>query len=247
MKKNRPTNLAVSVRQRLLDYSRKTHEDFQLVLTRYAIERLLFRLSQSNYRDQFILKGAMLFQLWSGGVHRATRDLDLLGQGLNTAPRLEEIFRDLCNVQVPDDALRFDAKTVHAGEIKPDDEYQGIHVSLECRLENARIHLQIDIGFGDIVTPAPTEISFPTVLSLPAPILKAYPKESVIAEKLQAMVVLSIANSRMKDFYDLFYLANTFDFDGALLAEAVSKTFKRRKTTIPQDLPMAPHCDSSCI
>lgn len=206
MTKNRAKNIAASVRQRLLELARRNGEDFQLVLTRYAIERLLYRLSASSYNDQFVLKGAMLFQLWSGGLHRATRDLDLLGQGPSIPARIAAIFKELCDLDVTEDGLRFLASSVDADVMKPDEEYQGIRVQLDCRLEKARIRVQIDVGFGDAVTPQPSKITFPVALDFPAPVLRAYPKESVVAEKLQAMVVLGIANSRMKDFYDLWYL-----------------------------------------
>ncbi len=238
MTKHSPRNVAASVRQRLLNLARSQGEDFQLVLTRYGVERLLYRLSQSRYREQFILKGAMLFQLWGGGMHRPTRDLDLLGQGLNTPSTLAGIFTELCTLTVTDDGLRFLADTVTAEQIKPDEEYQGIRVQLHCRLENARIRLQVDIGYGDVVTPQAGEIIFPTALDFPAPVLRAYPKESVVAEKLQAMVSLGIANSRMKDFYDIWYLAGHFTFEGALLSEAIAKTFERRQTTISDEVPL---------
>jgi Nucleotidyl transferase AbiEii toxin, Type IV TA system len=140
---------------------------------------------------------------------------------------------------VPDDGLRFVAGSIRADEIKPDEEYQGIRVGLDCRLENARIRLQIDIGFGDVVTPPPEEITFPAVLDFEAPVLKAYPKESVVAEKLQAMVALGIANSRMKDFYDLWFLSSNFEFNGEILGRAIEKTFKRRQTPIPLAAPIA--------
>jgi predicted nucleotidyltransferase component of viral defense system len=237
--KGKRTNLAASVRQRLLDLSRLEGEDFQLVLTRYAIERLLFRLSQSRYREQFVLKGAMLFQLWGGGVHRATRDLDLLGRGPNDTARLAEIFQDLCDERVADDGLQFNAETVTAEQIKPGDEYQGVRVSMDCVLDKAVIRLQVDVGFGDVVTPSPIEVAYPTVLDFPAPVLKAYPMESVVAEKFQAMVALGIANSRMKDFFDVWYLAEHFNFDGMVLQQAITETFKRRQTAIPTGVPLA--------
>jgi hypothetical protein len=239
MTKGTPKNLAASVRQRLLNLSRQRREDFQLVLTRYAVERLLFRVSQSRYRDQFVLKGAMLFQLWRGDMHRATRDLDLLGRGSNEKATMIGVFQELCDTQVADDGLRFDKETVSAEEINPDDKYQGVRVSLDCVLDKAVVRLQVDIAFGDVVTPSPVEVTYPTVLDSPAPVLKAYPKESVVAEKLQAMVALGIANSRMKDFFDIWFLAGNFGFEGTLLQEAIVKTFERRQTSIPTDVPLA--------
>lgn len=239
MSQEKPRNLAASVRQRLANLARAQNEDFQLVLTRYALERLLYRLSESEHRDVFVLKGAMLFQLWDDHPHRPTRDLDLLGCGENSIPRFEQIFCDVCEQTVEDDGLVFDARTVHGDVIKEDQEYQGLRLTLVCRLENARIPVQIDVGFGDVVTPSATEVMYPVLLDFPAPILAAYSRETVVAEKFQAMVMLGIANSRMKDFYDLWVLARQFEFDGVLLCEAIRATFERRRTKVPADVPIA--------
>ena len=231
----RVTNTAASVAQRLRNISRERNEDFALVLTKYALERVLYRLSESKHRDVFVLKGALLFELWTQERYRSTRDADFLARGDNTPERLADVFRDVCNIAVVDDGWRFDAQTVKAERITEDADYQGVRVTFTGYLENARIPIQVDIGFGDVVTPAPAEAEFPTLLDFPAPKLLAYPKESVIAEKFEAMVKLGIANSRMKDFYDLWKLSRDFRFGGPLLSEAVRKTFARRETELLRD------------
>jgi predicted nucleotidyltransferase component of viral defense system len=237
--KQKPRNLAASVRQRLMNLARSQRADFQLVLTRYALERLLYRLSQSEHRDVFVLKGAMLFQLWGDQPHRPTRDLDLLGRGDNSIPRFERIFRDVCELMVEEDGLVFSAESVRGDTIKEDQEYEGLRLTLDCRLEKARIPIQVDIGFGDVVTPAASEVTYPVLLDFPAPVLPAYSRESVVAEKFQAMVMLGIANSRMKDFYDLWVLARQFEFQGPLLCQALGATFERRRTPVPTEIPVA--------
>jgi len=230
-------NIAASVGQKLRTIARARNEDFALVLTKFALERVLFRISKSKYRKVFVLKGALLFELWTQQQYRATRDADFLAHGENTAERFIGIFRDVCEIAVPDDGLRFDAKDVTAERITEDADYQGIRVNFLGHLENARIPIQIDIGFGDVITPPPTEAIFPTLLDFPAPKLLTYPRESVVAEKFEAMVNLGIANSRMKDFYDLWKLSRDFSFDGSVLSEAVRKTFGRRDTDLPKDKP----------
>ena len=232
MSRDKPINLAASVRQRLMNIARRDREDFNLVLTRYALERLLYRLARSPHRERFILKGAVLFQLWSGQRHRPTRDLDLLGHGDSSASHFEAVFRSICAQDVEDDGLTFLPDTVRAERIKDEDEYQGVRVRVDARLANARIPLQIDVGFGDVITPAPVAVEYPTLLDLPAPTVRAYPRETVVAEKFQAMVMLGIANSRMKDFYDLWILSRQFDFAGPVLMTAVAKTFANRRTQI---------------
>jgi len=197
------TNIAASIRQRLLNIIRETGDDPNLVWTRYAVERLLYRLSVSEYDEEFILKGAMLFMAWTGQAHRPTADVDFLGFGKDSSERITKIFQILCDMDVEPDGLNFDSETIKVGPIREDQEYQGKRVNLTAFLERARIPLQIDIGFGDVVTPNAEKIDYPTILKLPAPIIRAYTRETVVAEKFHAMVVLGIANSRMKDFYDL--------------------------------------------
>lgn len=189
-----PHDLVASVRQRLMNLARERGEEFQLVLTRLGLERLLYRLAQSPHAEQFVLKGAALFQLWTGQPHRSTRDLDLLGQGQPSTDRLRQLFQDTCSLTVTDDGLTFVTDGIQAEQIKEDDEYQGIRLRIAARLGNARIPLQIDIGFGDTITPGPQAVTYPTLLDFPAPQLNAYPPETVVAEKYQAMVQLGMGS-----------------------------------------------------
>lgn len=237
--KSPPTNVAASVRARLLKFAKSEGEDFNYVLIRYALERFLLRLSRSAHRDTFILKGAMLFRAWAPQTHRPTKDLDLLGSGAPEPSRLARLFAEMCAVEVDDDGIVFDPKSVKAERIKEDAEYEGVRIILKARLGTARLDLQIDVGFGDAVSPKPVEIEFPTLLPMSPPKLRAYQRETVIAEKLHAMVHLGIANSRMKDFFDIWFLSQTFDFDGALLASAIKSTFATRKTELPSSMPIA--------
>ncbi len=237
MNDTRGKNLAASVRDRLLALAKVRGENFQLLLTQFGLERLLYRLSQSAYRDRFILKGAMLFVLWSDRPHRPTRDVDFLAFGDSSEAGLRAIFRDLCDVTVEDDGLTLIADSVQVEIIRDETEYGGIRVKLFGDLAGARIPIQADIGFGDAVTPEAKEIEYPTLLGNPAPHLRAYPRETVVAEKYQALVDLGIANSRMKDFYDLWVIARDFDFDGVNLSKAISNTFSRRQTPLPEHTP----------
>ncbi len=239
MSGRRVKNLSASIRQRLLNLARARDEDFQLTLTRFGLERLLYRLSRSRHADRFLLKGAMLFSVWSEEVYRPSRDLDLAGSGDSNPDHIRELFDDVCRIDVEPDGLEFPPESIRVHKIREPSEYMGVRVRLEGRMHTTRIPLQVDIGFGDAVTPEPTEITFPTLLDLPAPRLRAYPPETVVAEKFQAMVVLGIANTRMKDFYDLWMLAKEFDFDRAQLASAIAATFERRKTPLPDGLPIA--------
>jgi predicted nucleotidyltransferase component of viral defense system len=239
MSKGKPTNLPASVLQRLLTVSKGLHEDFTLTLARYAVERLLYRLSRSPFAHRFVLKGAMLMNAWAKQPFRRTRDLDLLGYGEPSVAHLQEVFAELCALQVEPDGLTFDPTTIRIEAIRDDQEYQGQRVRVTARLGNTRIVVQADIGFGDAVTPPPEKIEYPTILKMPAPRLRAYPREAVIAEKLHAMVVLGVRNSRMKDFFDLALIARTFRVAGERLAEAIQATFARRLTSIPTEVPFA--------
>jgi predicted nucleotidyltransferase component of viral defense system len=234
-----PRNLAASVRQRLLNLARARGEDFNFLLTVYGLERVMYRLGQSSHRREFVLKGAMLFRAWADAPHRATRDLDLLGRGDPDVPRLERIFEEIWQTPVPADGLELKPGSIRGEEIREAQEYGGIRIRMVARLGNARLPLQVDVGFGDAVTPRATEITYPTLLDAPAPVLYAYPRETVIAEKVQAMVLLGFANTRMKDFYDLWVLGRRFDFDGPSLANAIQATFRRRSTSLPDDVPVA--------
>ena len=228
------TNIsASSIRQRLLNLARTRNEDFGLLLTKYALERILYRISQSKYRTVFVLKGALLFELWTDQAHRPTRDADFLSQGENDPVRLEAAFKEVCTTSVADDGLVFDPESVTAQRIKEGADYEGVRVRFLGFLEKARIPIQIDIGFGDAITPHAVKSTFPAMLNGPAPVLLTYPKETVVAEKFEAMVKLGIANSRMKDFHDLRTLSDLFPFEGAVLSDAIKRTFARRKTALP--------------
>lgn len=226
-------NLAASVRQRLLNLSRERREDFGLVLTKYGLERVLYRIAQSKHRDLFVLKGALLFELWTEQRYRPTRDADFLARGQISPERFAEVFKEICNAEVEDDGLRFDAGTVTGERIAEDADYEGVRVKFVGYLENARIPIQIDLGFGDAITPAPVEAELPTLLDFPAAKLLTYPRESVVAEKFEAIVSLGMANSRMKDLHDIRSLLHEFVFKGDVLSEAIAKTFKTRGTKLP--------------
>ncbi len=227
-----------SVRQRLLNRSRESGEDYNLLLTRYAVERLLYRLSQSEHANEFILKGAMLFTVWTGAMHRPTRDLDLLGFGEPSEDRLIDVFRNVCEQTVDDDGMAFDGNTITAAPIRDEQAYAGIRLRIAAKLGNARLNLQIDVGFGDVVTPEARSETYPTLLDQPAPELRVYSPESVVAEKLEAMVSLGMANSRMRDFYDTWVLLQQFELDDQVLARAIRATFERRGTVIPSNVPL---------
>lgn len=239
MTKGPPRNIAASVRARLSRLSLERGEDFQLILTRYANERLLFRLASSRHAQRFVLKGAALFTLWTGKPHRATRDLDLLGFGDPGVDGLREVFAEVLALDVVDDGVSFELGSLEASPIREEQEYGGVRVGLNARITNAQVRLQVDVGFGDAMTPEASIVEFPPLLDFPAPRVRAYPRETVVAEKLEAMVQLGMANSRMKDFYDVAVLARDFDFDGALLASAFRATFDRRKTALPATTPVA--------
>lgn len=239
MTPNRPRNLAASVHARLLKLANQRGWPFHRIMGQYAFERLLYRLTRSSYQDRFILKGALLFLLWKGALHRPTRDLDLLGQGEDSRERLEEVFRDLCRTPVEEDGLRFLPDSVSAEETREEDIYGGIRVKLLAMLDRSRIPLQVDVGFGDAVTPPAQEADFPILLPFPVPRLRVYPRETVIAEKYQAMVAMGLPNSRMKDFYDLWTLAREFSSNGPALCRAIAATFARRQTPLPEATPAA--------
>jgi predicted nucleotidyltransferase component of viral defense system len=235
----KPLNMAGSVRQRLLNIIRETGEDANLVWSRYAAERLLYRLSVSDFAGDFVLKGAMLFMVWSGEPHRPTVDMDLLGYCEDSNEHIGDIFRRVCGADVEPDGLVFEPNTIRVTAIRGNQEYRGRRVNLTAFLGKARIPVQVDIGFGDVVTPRAQKVTYPTLLEFPAPRIRGCPQETVVAEKLQAMVALGIANSRMKDFYDLRVLARRFKFDGVTLVRAIRATFERRKTLVPTDPPLA--------
>ena len=231
-------NVGASVRARLLQRARIENTDFQMLLTRYALERFLYRLSISDQRERFVLKGAMLFAIWHDNPFRPTRDLDLLGHGDPVPASVADRIRSICSVEAPDDGVVFGIAGVEAAPIRGEDEYPGVRVRTGATIAGGRLPIQIDIGFGDVITPEPIEIDFPTLLDMPAPVLSAYPPESVVAEKTQALVSLGIANSRMKDFYDLWMIAQTLTFEGDKLMNAIQQTFERRRTPLPEQIPV---------
>jgi len=233
----RPRDIGASVRARLLARSRAERSDFQSLLTRYALERLLYRLSVSAHRDRFILKGAMLFVTWVADPFRPTRDLDLLGYGDNRAAAIADTFRVICAQPVADDGVVFDGAALEAASIREAADYGGVRVRTTATIAGARVPIQVDVGFGDAVTPAPLEIDYPTLLDNPAPHLRVYPVETVVAEKFEALTTLGMANSRLKDFYDLWLIAQTFELSHPVLANAVRRTFERRWTGLPTDTP----------
>ncbi len=239
MSTREPTNVAASVKQRLLNLAAKNHEDFNFVLTRYGIERFLYRLSQSNYADDFILKGAMLFHLKPVPLpYRATGDVDLTTHGSPVPTELVHLFKTICQVEVIADGLTFDPKSVQAELIREGQDYEGVRVRLEGRMGSARLPLQIDVGFGDALTPHPKREPLATLLDFPPPCLFINSWETVVAEKFHALVDLGMANSRMKDYFDLHYLATTVPFNGSNLAQAIQATFDRRRTPNPTTLPI---------
>jgi len=232
------TNLAASVAARLLNRAKQTGDDYQTLLTSYCLERFLYRLGVSDRRDRFVLKGAMLLRLWSERPYRATLDLDLLRRGDGAFDAIREDLRVIVATPVPQDAVDFDGERMRIEAIRAEDEYAGTRATLPARSGKARLMLQIDMGLGDTVWPTPQTCAYPTLLDFPAPELLAYPREAVVAEKLEAMVVLGDRNSRIKDFFDLHHLASRFEFDRATLAEAVRRTFERRRTPISEEAPI---------
>jgi hypothetical protein len=202
------------------------------VLQHYGLERLLYRLAQSPHRSRFLLKGALLLNAWNASASRPTRDIDLLGYAENDVAVMEATFRDICHVSVVDDGIRFDVSTLVGIRIKKGASYQGVRLTFVAFLERSRIPMQIDIGFGDVVNPGAEEREYPTLLNLPAPHLRMYPRETVIAEKFEAMVNLGALNTRMKDFFDIWLLASQFNFTGPGLARAIEKTFENRGTKL---------------
>jgi hypothetical protein len=229
---------AASVRARLLNVAKASGTDFNLVLVRFALERLLFRLSTSAHADRFVLKGALLFTLWYDLPHRATRDADLLGFGPSDTGSMASVFRDIASVAA-DDGIVFDPASIRVGVFRKDAGYGGVRVTLNAKLANARCVAQVDVGFGDAVTPGPTDADYPVLLDdLPAPRLRIYPVYTVVAEKLHAIGVLGMVNSRLKDYLDLVVIMEREALDEPTLVLAIAATFQRRGTALPNALPV---------
>lgn len=237
MTKKPVSNVGASVRQRLLNLRDKTGEDFNALLTQFAIERFLYRLSQSSHAERFVLKGAMLFRVWFGSLHRPTKDLDLLGFGEPTPDSVTAMVSHIIATTVEDDGITFDEDSVQAEEIRENDDYGGIRATFTAKLDTAIIPLQVDVGFGDAITPAAEDRTYPALVGMAAPKLRMYPVETVIAEKLEAAVKLGMVNSRMKDFYDLLVIFRRFPYDESTLTRAIVETFARRGTPLPRTVP----------
>jgi predicted nucleotidyltransferase component of viral defense system len=229
-------NIAASVRQKLLNKSKELSQPFNELLQYYGLERFLYRLSASKYQDKFILKGALLFTVWRQSVIRSTVDIDLLGKVSNDPTDIVKIFQKICDLHVEEDGLRFESSSVAAESITLDADYQGVRVQLYGYLDTARIRVQVDIGFSDVITPGSEVSDYPTILDSPVPRLNCYNKETAIAEKLQAMVKLDILNSRMKDIYDIWILSRHFEFDSVSLMNAIVNTFRRRGTEVTANI-----------
>jgi hypothetical protein len=230
-------NLAASVRARLKQHADASKQDFNLILTHYGLERLLYRLSISPHAPNFLLKGALLFSLWYDHPHRPTRDVDLLGFGPQDIDTAVKAFREICQIAV-EDGIVFDAGSVKGAEIRKEAGYGGVRLDIQGKLDGARIALQVDIGFGDAVTPAPEAITYPLLLAdMPAPQLRAYPKYTVVAEKFHAISLLGMANTRLKDYFDLWVLLGEGTLDPSELRRAIEATFARRNMNLPKELP----------
>lgn len=227
-------DLTASVRGRLQNKAKETQRSFSEVLQYYGMERFLYRLSQSKYSDAFILKGALMFTAWQVLERRTTLDIDFLARHANEIKKVESAMKDVCHSKVPPDGLVFSADSVKGRIIKEDADYEGVRIKLRGYLDRSRIPMQIDFGFGDIIYPSAQKLKFPVILDFPAPELKGYTPESIIAEKFEAMIKLGDLNSRMKDFYDVWIMTRQFDFEGKPLARAIQKTFEHRKTPLPK-------------
>lgn len=239
MKRDGPKNIAASVQARLVQRSRELGVEHQLTLVRFGGERLLYRLSKSEFADRFILKGAALLLLWLGETIRPTKDIDLLGFGDTSAEGLKRVFESLCAIEAPEDGLTFLPESVQVEAIREGREYGGMRVKLLAMLGNVRIPLQVDVGAGDAVVPPPAVLDYPSLLDLPLARIRAYRPETAIAEKTEAMVSRGVANSRMKDFFDIYGLAGTRTFDGETMRAALAATFARRGTAIAAEPPLA--------
>jgi predicted nucleotidyltransferase component of viral defense system len=228
-----------SVHQKLLNLRDKTHRPFNELLQHFFIERFLYRLSQSSYKDRFILKGGLMLKLWYGIEARPTKDIDMLGRVNNSIDNLKNIVKDIISVSVPDDGIVFDPNSVEGEEIRKDSEYQGVRVILKGSFDKIPVHIQIDFGFGDVVSPKPNWVDYPQLLNFGIPRLQVYSVESLIAEKYHAIVYLGEYNTRLKDFYDIYLLAQNNNFDGDILSTAILATFHNRSTAIPSNTPVA--------
>lgn len=232
-------NLPVSVLRRLRNKAAAEGRNAQDLLRYYAIERFLYRMAQSPHADRFVLKGALVFLTWGIDLQRPTRDIDLGGFTTSDMEVIRRMIQDICLQPVADDGMQYDANSVVGEVVREGMRYQGLRIRFHGALGAARASMQIDIGIADTITPPALPVTYPTLLDMPAPVLRGYPPETVVAEKLEAMVVLDEINSRMKDFYDVWLISRRFEFDGTLLQQAVHATFRHRHTELPNELPSA--------
>jgi predicted nucleotidyltransferase component of viral defense system len=229
---------AASVHQKLLNRAREKNRPFNELLQYYAMERFLYRISKSEYVDQLVLKGALLLRITGISEIRSTRDIDFLGMDDAGIEKMKRVIADCCNVQVDEDGIEFESNDIEADEIRENQVYQGYRFWVRGRLGNAKIFIQIDMGFGDVITPDPVWVQFPTLLDEETLRIQAYTLETAVAEKYQAMIELDLMNSRMKDFYDIWFLSKNIEFDGAVIQKAIEQTFERRRTDIPAKKPV---------
>lgn len=235
--KKRVTDFGKSVRARLLAIANREHIQLEYLLLRYAIERFLYRLGESPYANQFVLKGASVFAVWLGPFCRVTRDVDVEALGDATPSTLIRLFKEICTVDYPEDGVTFDLDSFTSEEIKKEDKYPGSRLRFLAFVGGARVSLQFDIGVGDSIYPHAENIHYPTLLPHAAPTLKAYPRYTVVAEKFSTMLLRGMLNSRVKDYYDIWLLSESFEFDGQILHEAITRTFIRRQVDIPSTFP----------
>lgn len=235
MTQRKIVNLSASLKSKLLNFSRKSNRFFQETLQYYAMERFLYRLSISKYKNLFVLKGGLLIQVWNKATYRATLDIDLLGNTPNSVQNLERIIREIC-LQPCSDGIEFILSSIKGSTIQINSSYQGVRIDLHSFLDSAKIPLQIDVGFGDPISPNAKPISLPSILDLPSPNLQGYPRETVVAEKFETIVKRGEINSRMKDYYDIWILANLFTFNSVDLSNSIENTFEHRQTELPETI-----------
>lgn len=225
-------NLAESVLHRLKNHAKNTRRRTDELLRYFAIERFLYRLSLSQYSTKFFLKGGLMLKAWEIGNHRPTLDIDLLGKTQNNLQNIKGIITDICNFEVTLDGINYEPASIKVTEMQVNGEYHGVRVLFSANMHSAKIPMQLDIGFSDLIFPEPLVIAYPTILDFPAPKLKGYTPESVIAEKFEAMMKLGLVNTRMKDFFDVWILSQQLSFIGESLQGAIKMTFEKRQTPL---------------
>lgn len=237
MSKKQPSNIAASVRQRLLNKARTDKRTFSELLQYFAMDRFLYRLSESIHADKFVLKGALMLRAWKSPIFRPTMDIDMLAyQTSNEVAEIERLIKTICTTEIEPDGLEFDSKSVQGERIVEDADYEGVRISFVGKLDTARIRMQLDIGFGDVIHLGPQQIGMPRILDFTPTVINAYSLESSIAEKFEAMIKLDALNSRMKDFYDIWLLSRQFDFVSKDLLKAIDLTLHNRKTLLSDEL-----------